>query len=134
MAITLDDALGVQAQALSARSRRAGVLAANLANVDTPGYRARDIDFRKAMLEAQDGVRMRATQDMHAGAGGGFGAQRIGGELLYRQPLQPSLDGNTVEAHVEKAEFMKNSMLYNASLTFLGARVNNLITALRGER
>ncbi|MBT6277862.1 MAG: flagellar basal body rod protein FlgB [Chromatiales bacterium] len=130
MPITLDDALGIHAQALPVRSHRAGVIAANLANVDTPGYQARDIDFRKALQEAEQGVHMRATHELHAGRGAG--SAYAGGELLYRRPLQPAVDGNTVIAHVEKAEFMKNSMLYTASLTFLGSRVNQLITALRG--
>ena len=136
MPMTIDDAFGTHAQALLLRSRRAEVLAANIANADTPGYKARDIDFRSALqaaratssVEGPGTVRLRATHAAHAGAGASGVAAA---ELLYRWPLQPAVDGNTVDAHVEKGEFMRNSVLYSASLTFLNARVNGLLSALR---
>ena len=103
------------------------MLSANIANADTPGYQARDIDFKSAMRAAEQGVSMKATQPGHMAP-----AAAPGGELKYRVPLQPSVDGNTVDAHVEKTEFMRNGTLYSAGLTFLGARINGLITALRG--
>ncbi len=127
MAISIDQAFNVQATAMQARSRRAGVLAANIANADTPGYKARDIDFKSAMRAAEQGVTLRTTSAAHVAPDAA-----PGGELKYRVPLQPSVDGNTVDGHVEKSEFMKNGTLYSAGLTFLGARINGLITALRG--
>ena len=103
------------------------MLAGNIANADTPGFKARDIDFKAAMQAAEQGVTLRTTSAAHIAPDAA-----PGGDLKYRVPLQPSVDGNTVDAHVEKSEFMRNSTLYNAGLTFLGSRINGLISALRG--
>lgn len=128
MPISIDDSMALHTRALDVSARRASVLAANLANVDTPGYRARDIDFRSAMDEARAGLRMETTHNGHIRSNAGNG----GDELMYRIPLQPSADGNTVNAHVEKAEFSKNAIRYSAALGFLGSRVNSLLNAVRG--
>ena len=131
MALDLDKALGIHAQALVLRARRAEVLAANLANADTPGYKARDLDFRNALARARegaDGAALRVTHPRHLG-----GAEPPGGELLYRLPLQPSVDGNTVDSQVEKAAFMENAVQYQATLSFLGGRFKGLLTAIKGE-
>lgn len=149
MSISLDSALGIHAQALALRARRAEVLAANLANADTPGYKARDLDFAdgiearvarqagrvsgfaSALALAQGGaLRLAATGPRHlAGEQGPAGS----GELLYRVPMQPSIDGNTVDTHIEYAEFARNALQYQASLTFLNGRIRTLMTAIRGE-
>ena len=118
MGLSIDQAVNVQANALQARSRRAGVLAANIANADTPGYKARDIDFKSAMQAAERGVSLRTTSEAHMAPDAA-----PGGDLKYRVPLQPSVDGNTVDGHVEKSEFLRNSTMYSASLSFLGATI-----------
>ncbi|MCU0937372.1 MAG: flagellar basal body rod protein FlgB [Gammaproteobacteria bacterium] len=132
MAATFDNPFGIHEQALLLRERRAELLAQNLANADTPSYKARDLDFRAA-LAAADGqgraATLRVTQARHlrAGAGGETG------EPLYRVPSQPSIDGNTVEPETERSAFLDNSIRYQASLQFLERRLRGLLTALRGE-
>ena len=139
MAITFDKAFGNHADALILRSQRAGVLAANLANADTPGYKARDFDFRRA-LEAASGtgsgesVTLARTDAAHLDA---TGSRADGGglrpTLQFRQPEQPSVDGNTVDVQTERAEFTENAVRYQATLGFLTSRIQGLRTALRGE-
>jgi flagellar basal-body rod protein FlgB len=134
MAINLDSALGIYPQALLLRSRRAELLAGNLANADTPHYKARDIDFRAALAAAQDaGTDARALVRTQANHLDTDGAGLPGGEMMYRIPTQPSLDGNTVDTQVEYAEFAQNAMRYQASLTFLTGRIKTLMTAIRGD-
>ncbi|TVP83954.1 MAG: flagellar basal body rod protein FlgB [Thioalkalivibrio sp.] len=132
MALSFDKALGIHADALQVRSRRLELLASNLANADTPHYKARDIDFRAALGHAQQGetVAMRRTHSGHVAAGGAAG-QAV--EPQYRVPSQPSLDGNTVDTQLEQAAFSENAVQYQASLDFLNTRFQGLRTALRGE-
>jgi len=127
----IDSALGVSPQVLALRARRVELLSANIANADTPGYKARDIDFAAALRDAsaQQGSLLR-TNDRHLG-GGGAGA--TAGELLYRVPGQPSLDGNTVETQVEHAQFMDNAVRYQASINFMDGRIAALRLAIRGQ-
>jgi flagellar basal-body rod protein FlgB len=130
MPFDIDTAFGNHTQALLLRARRAEVLAGNLANADTPNYKARDLDFRSVLGNAQDGaLRLTETNAAHLAAGGT--AQDP--ELLYRVPLQASLDGNTVDTQVEYAEFARNATQYQASLTFLNNRIKTLMTAIRGD-
>jgi len=135
MVLSLDNVLGIHAQALSLYSQRSSVLAANLANADTPNYKAKDIDFKSILSRAADKksepTQLTATQAGHFGntaASSHFAADR-----LYRQPDQPSLDGNTVEVQKEQAAFSDNSMRYMATLRFVTGRVQGIMTALRGE-
>lgn len=133
MAISFESALGIHEAALKVRGQRAEVLASNLANADTPNYKARDLDFRQ-MLASQTGGQgsfaMEATDARHLNvAGGGLEDP----ELLYRTPYQPSIDGNTVEDHVEHAEYMKNALRFQASFTFLNSKFKGLTSALRGQ-
>ena len=130
MRFSLDQALGIHPQALQLRSKRAEVLASNLANADTPNYKAKDFDFKQVMAQNQGlALPMKKTQASHIGAD----ANSFAPELKYRIPLQDSLDGNSVDSHVEHAAFAENSVQYQASLQFLGARMKGLIKALRGE-
>jgi flagellar basal-body rod protein FlgB len=132
MPISLDSALGVHAQALQLRSRRAELLAENLANSDTPGYKARDVDFKQALGAARSNAEaLKTTQPGHIqpGAANPAGVARTG----FRNPLQPSLDGNTVDVQVEQAAFARNAVDYQASLSFLSGRIRTLLTAIRGE-
>jgi flagellar basal-body rod protein FlgB len=132
MAISFASALGSHDQALLIREQRAEVLANNLANADTPGFKARDLDFRalvRQAFDAQSGIAPRTTDDGHMGglvAGSGT-------SLLYRTPMQPSLDGNTVDSDVETAAFARNALDFQASLTFLQSKFRGLTKALKGE-
>jgi flagellar basal-body rod protein FlgB len=130
MPFDIDTAFGNHAQALLLRARRAEVLAGNLANADTPNYQARDLDFRGVLASAEDSaVRLRTTNAAHLPPADV--AQNP--ELMYRIPLQPALDGNTVDTQIEYAEFGRNAAQYQASLTFLSSRIKTLLTAIRGE-
>ena len=137
----IDRAIGFHGEALALRAQRSEVLAGNLANADTPGYAARDIDFAATLAARMDGTRAadgRAMARTHPGHQSTIAAGPTGSggavEILYRQPLQPTADGNTVEAHVEKAAFMENAAGYEASLRFLESRVSGLMNALRGDQ
>lgn len=132
MAITFNSALGIHQYAVAARVKRAEVLANNLANADTPGFKARDLDFRAMMKKAQEptgGFRMAKTDDAHLDA---F-PSAMGSEPMYRLPNQPSVDGNTVDAQQEQARFMRNAMDFQASFQFLNSKFSGLTKALKGE-
>lgn len=132
MAISLDKALGIHQHALEGRIKRAEVLANNLANADTPGYKARDLDFQAMMQKAQDsmsGFGMTRTHESHMDTSS-MGADS---ELLYRVPHQPSVDGNTVDAQQEQTRFMRNAMDYQASFQFLDGKVSGIKKALSGQ-
>ncbi|APZ98636.1 flagellar basal body rod protein FlgB [Sphingopyxis sp. QXT-31] len=105
---------GIHASALQLRSQRMMMLASNIANAATPGYKARDLDFSKALDLAQQGGDMQ-------------------GAISYRVPVQSSLDGNTVEMATEQTAFAENALAYRSSLSFLSGRVNTLTRALKGE-
>lgn len=132
MAINLDNYLGHLSNALELRGRRAEQLASNMANADTPNYKARDFDFKAALNQAQgDQMRMRTTQKGHIPVNGsGSGVQP---HLQYRIPSQPSLDGNTVDTQLEKSAFTENAVQYQATLNFLDSQIRGLKDALRGE-
>jgi len=114
-----DDIFGIHGKALELRSQRLGLLASNIANASTPGFKARDIDFNQALNAA---VQSGATPDTAAE-----------GSMLYRVPLQASLDGNTVELSTEQTLFAENAVQYQTSLSFLNGRINTLTRALKGE-
>jgi len=130
MAINFDSALGIHPQALALREKRSEVLASNLANADTPGYKARDLDFqavlKKSMPEKHS---MEQTQQGHFSPND----RLLGATMLFRNPNQASLDGNTVESHVEQAKYAENAVQYQASLRFINGRFSGLMSALRGE-
>lgn len=133
MPINLDNAFGVHAQALQLRARRMEVLASNIANVDTPNYKARDLDFQSMLRDAsqvQGELRPAATQAGHIGV---RSAPEPEAAVLYRTPPHASLDGNTVDMQAEKAAFARNAVEYQASLMFLNRRVDSLLRALKGE-
>ena len=120
--------LGGHAQALMTYGRRAEILASNLANADTPGYKARDVDFRSVLAAATPGNMLMTDKRHMSSRQSGAGA-----DLLYRSPYQSSLDGNTVETHIEQAAFADNAVRYQASLRFLGGSIKGLLTAIKGE-
>ena len=134
MSNSIDQALKFQQTALNLRAQRSQLLASNIANADTPRFKARDIDFKQALASAQgEAGPLVTTQANHVGGiNAGVDAAQ-GTRALYRTPLQPSLDGNTVDVATEQAAFGENSNRYLASLTFLNGRIRGLMTALRGE-
>ncbi len=139
MPLKLDSALGLYEQALNLRERRMEVLSSNLANADTPGYKAQDLDFKAALAEYQsrhqesgttlpDPSRLQLTDARHLSGDDG-----ANGELLYRNPQAPSLDGNTVDPNMEKSKFTENALQYQASLQFIDGTIRTLRSAIRGE-
>ena len=109
---------GIHGQALALRSQRLSMLASNIANAATPGYKARDIDFDRALEMATRGRGV---------------AEAAEGAAAYRVPVTPSLDGNTVELSTEQTLFAENAVQYRTTLAFLEGRVSTLKRALRGE-
>lgn len=134
MSLSFDRALGLHEKALAFRADRAEVLANNMANADTPNFKARDLDFA-SVLEAQQSGGNKSVQMARTHAGhiqvDDFIDQAAG--LRYRTPHQPSIDGNTVEAQAEQARFTENAMDFQASFTFLNSKFKGLMTALRGD-
>ncbi len=135
MASSIDNFLGIHAQALGIESRRAQLLAANLANSDTPNFKARDLDFKAALAQAgapaSGALPLTATHGTHQSTAAA-GADNDPA-LLYRVPLAPSLDGNTVDTQLEQASFAENAVRYQATLTLLNARLRGLMTAITGQ-
>lgn len=132
MPVSFDNALGVQQDALRFHNRRNDLLASNLANADTPNYKARDMDFREALAESGGmNVSMQATHDSHLGANpNGSGSDA---EPQYRVPNQPSLDGNTVDPEQEMSAFAENVMRYEAALRFTDGRLSSMREAITGQ-
>ncbi len=133
MAINIDKALGVFPQAMELRGRRAEILANNLANGDTPGFLARDVDFKDVLggmmgesTEAQPLAATRAGHEL-----GLLSPDSIEG-LKYRLNAQPSVDGNTVDMQKERTEFVRNTQEFQAALTFLNGKLKGLTTAIKG--
>ena len=130
----IDDALGFQQKALSLRAYRQELLASNIANADTPNYKARDIDFKSALQGALGGrggqVALLRTSPRHLAAAGANGA---GTPALYRTERQSSVDGNTVDMDVERAAFAENALQYEASLTFINQFLRNMNSAMQSQ-
>ncbi len=114
---------GIHGTALALRSQRLSLLASNIANASTPGYKARDIDFDSALKSATSEI---------GGAPANVG-QAADDAMGYRVPLQPSLDGNTVELSTEQTLFAENAVKYRTTLSFLEGRINTINRALKGE-
>jgi flagellar basal-body rod protein FlgB len=156
MRTTLDTYLGIHPQALALEGQRNELLAANLANVDTPNYKARDIDFKAALAAASGNagaqassstgssaaststLSLRSTNAAATYSANAATAPENSGAidpalLKYRVPMAPALDGNTVDEQLEQAAFAENSVRYQASLTFLSAAMKDLMTAITGS-
>jgi flagellar basal-body rod protein FlgB len=127
-----DNIFGIHEQALLLHGQRVGILANNLANADTPNYKARDIDFA-AVLGSTDEQMPLTVSVTHAAHITPLDAELPSGELKYRNPYQASLDGNTVEMPVEQAAFSENNVRYQASLQFINGRIAQLQLAITGQ-
>jgi flagellar basal-body rod protein FlgB len=136
MPLNLDTYLGVQQDALKVQSKRMEVLAKNLANVDTPNYKAQDIDFKTALAQAGapgSSLALKTTSANQIGNNAMTGDVDNSAALKYRVPLAPSLDGNTVDEQLEQAAFADNTVRYQATLTFLSGSLKDLVTAITGQ-
>jgi flagellar basal-body rod protein FlgB len=121
--------LDFHAQALALRSRRNEMLASNIANAATPNFKARDIDFDTEMKKHVKVGPIQTTHDKHFPTT----VNPMPDRMLFREPINPSLDGNTVELAVEQMEFSENVMRYQTTLNFLNNRIAGLMSAIRGE-
>ncbi|MFC5696485.1 flagellar basal body rod protein FlgB [Pseudomonas sp. GCM10022186] len=135
MSISFEKALGIHQQALSFRAQRGEVLANNIANADTPNYKARDLDFASVLAQqaekaAHGSFQATRTSERHIAADGFAMGE---GTLKYRIPFQAAIDQNTVDAQLEQSNYTENSMQFQASFTFLNSKFKGLISALRGE-
>ncbi|WP_145476491.1 flagellar basal body rod protein FlgB [Yersinia similis] len=127
MGINFQKALGVHPMAMQLRLTRAELLSANLANVNTPNFQAKDIDFAAEMQRAKRGNAVMGSPDLSS--------PKImsSPKIKYRQPYQPSMDGNTVALNVEQAEFSRNALDYQSSLSFLNMKLTGLKQAIEGK-
>lgn len=128
------DIFGISESALLLRTKRQSVLANNMANASTPNFKARDFDFAAALKDVQaqrqSGLSMNQTHPGHL-SGGVQGA--VEAHMMYRQPTQPSLDGNTVETHIEKAKIMENDLYMRSTIEFMNSRIKKLKGAIKGQ-
>ncbi|HET7775339.1 MAG TPA: flagellar basal body rod protein FlgB [Azospira sp.] len=134
MVSKLDQSINFHRQALGLRAYRQQVLAANIANSDTPNFKARDIDFNVALENAlagkgQSDLSMNTTSARHISGINSSGPA----SLLYRTSFQPSADGNTVDMDVERAKFAENAVQYEASLQFIGGQFKTMLSAIQGQ-
>ena len=130
MATKLDNLFQFSHNALNLHAYRQKVIASNIANADTPGSRARDIDFTAALKDAQalqSGKVQPAQLKSQTDAGTPFGT-----ELLYRSAVQRSADGNTVDIDVERAQFAENSVRYEAQIMFINSKIKSMLSAIQG--
>ncbi len=129
--MTLNHIFDVHEKAIYLRSQRTEVLASNLANADTPGYKARDIDFKEVLSEmaGNSSAQMVRTNPLHLSDDDGI----LESSLKYRIPLQEKIDGNTVDPQVENGKFAENSVRYIASLRFMDSKIKHAMIAFRGE-
>lgn len=128
----IDRAFSIHDDALMMRSQRSSILAANIANADTPNYKARDMDFQQMMQQLEDPesmLQLKTTNAHHLS----LNTTSPDSAIKYRNPLNPSLDGNTVDMHAEQARFSQNALQYQASLTMLNSKIRGLQLAIRGQ-
>lgn len=131
MSNTLDNMFGLSSQALGVWQRRSEVIASNIANADTPNYQARDVDFRQVLQQASGDASQ--TLELSTPSAGQINTSTQSADALkYRVPLQPSMDGNTVDAQVEQSAFASNMVHYQASLSFINSTIQTLRLAING--
>jgi flagellar basal-body rod protein FlgB len=137
----LDDFLSFHQNALRVRGQRQELIAANIANADTPNFKARDIDFKAAMQSAMTGVskqefKTTKTSEQHLDglpSNSNTATSGAPGESLFRPIIQGSVDGNTVDMDVERNQFADNGIRYEASLTLINAQLKQMLAAVQGS-
>jgi flagellar basal-body rod protein FlgB len=134
MAFSTSSMFGIHEHALSVRTKRAEILASNIANADTPGYKAQDLDFKTALRNAQEsmssGANIERTNQKH------FGLSDLDPQaaIRFRQNYQPDTgDGNTVDINIERMAYMQNSLEFQTSVEFLNGKINGLRKVIAGE-
>ncbi|MEP7057885.1 MAG: flagellar basal body rod protein FlgB [Caldimonas sp.] len=130
----LTDSIDFQAQALQLRSERQRLIASNIANADTPGYVAREMDFAGALRAATGALQpaLQVSQQGHIGSGVGAAAEAAD-HLTYASAAQPNLDRNTVDMDRERASFADNALKYEATLRFINGNVRTVLSAITGQ-
>lgn len=131
MAISFDNALGIHQYTVGVRERNSEVISTNIAQANTPGFKAKGMDFQRALQAAtsEASIGLSRTNGRHIAA-----STNVTGEVLYRVPNQPDTgDGNTVDVDIERNLFMQNQLRHQASLDFLGGKFKNLTKAIKGE-
>ena len=123
-----DTALSTHAQSLTARSQRVEVLAQNIANADTPNFKARDVDFKQVFKNTLEDS-MKTTHGKHMA----LAVDESADGMMYRIPFNTAFDGNTVELNIEQAQYGKAAAEYQATVNFLQDEIGGLRKALRGE-
>ncbi len=126
---TIENHLSVYSNALNLRGKRNKILASNIANAATPHFKARDIDFETEIKKREKIGDISVNHDKHFA----LLSKVRPNDMLFREPLNPSLDGNTVELAVEQMEFSENVVRYQTTLQFLSNKINGLMSAIRGE-
>jgi flagellar basal-body rod protein FlgB len=129
----LTDSLDFQAQALSLRAERQRLIASNIANADTPGYVARDLNFAQALRAATGGINAASALATSSAGHIGSGAARAEANLVYATPSQTNLDRNTVDMDRERASFADNAVHYEATLRFINGGVRTMLSAITGQ-
>jgi flagellar basal-body rod protein FlgB len=134
MSSRIDEMFRFQQTALNLRSARQELIASNIANADTPNYKAKDIDFANALRGALAGTTEKLPMTVSAPdhLRGNAGESVMGAPVQYRVPLQPSADGNTVDMDVERAQFADNALRYEASVRFISGKGKDVLDALQG--
>jgi flagellar basal-body rod protein FlgB len=128
-ALGFENSLGIHPQVLQLHAARAEILANNLANTDTPHFKARDIDFKKILTnESKRSLEMKVTSEKHQS-----GSIKTDSDLMFRNPHQPAIDGNTVDSQMEQTLYTENSLRYNASFQFLNGSFKGLKGAIKGQ-
>ena len=134
----IDQYLSFNERALSLRAQRQELLASNIANADTPNYKARDIDFSNALQNALAskgaGGPLATTAPRHLPRGAATGDMLANGTpVLYRGEVQGSVDGNTVDMDVERNQFADNALRYEAGITMINHQIKGLLAAIQGQ-
>jgi flagellar basal-body rod protein FlgB len=136
MSNILDNVFGLSSQALGVWQQRSETIASNIANADTPNYQARDVDFRQVLQQAsgesQNGESSNLELSTPSPGQISTTSSQSADQLKYRVPLQPSMDGNTVDTQVEQASFASNMVHYQASLSFINGTIQTLRLAING--
>ncbi len=121
--------LNLLSNALSVRNRKQEILASNIANAATPHYKARDVEFEVELARLLNEGPLKTSDSKHIG----IASKSLPGKVQYRQSVNPSVDGNTVELAVEQMEFAENAVRYQTTLDFINSKVRGLMSAIRGE-
>ena len=126
---TFKQQLEVFSKAIDIRNRRNEILASNIANASTPNYKARDVDFEVELKRSLSVGPIKTSNNAHIA----LPSKNLPGKVQYRKPLQPSMDGNTVELAMEQMEFAENAVRYQTPLNFINGKLRGLMSAIRGE-